>query len=107
MMERETQVKVDPNDNVTDLLRATKAFLEGDAKQIITFCMSLKVCEYSHGRIDIGNKAFSKEWADVLNAKRCIRQASTMFVGTAYHYLVVLFCEQVPDFVVKNMDTIA
>ena len=107
MMEKETQIKADPNDIVTDLLQATKTFLEGDGKQIITFCMSLKVCEYSNGRIDIGNKEFSREWRDVLDAKRCIRQASTMFVGTAYHYLVVLFREQIPNFTVKNVDIIA
>lgn len=107
MIEKETHTKSDPNDIVTKSLMDTKNHLELHDDQIIKFCMNLKVFEYQCGRIDTGNKPFSQEWKSVLDAKRCIRQASTMFIGTAYHYLFILFREYVPGININNIMTIS
>lgn len=104
--QEDTLVKEDPNDFVTELLKTTKYYLDGISKAVLSFCMRLKVCEYQNNHIECGNKEFITEWRDVLNAKRCIRQASTMYIGTAYHYLVVLFHERIPNLDVKTVAAI-
>lgn len=101
-----TLIKEDPNDIVTECFKQTKYFLDGVNKSVLSFCMGLKICEYKDGRIECGQKEFHKEWTDVLNAKRCIRQASTMYIGTAYHYLVILFNERIPNINVKQVAAI-
>jgi hypothetical protein len=99
-------IELDPNNAVTELLVTTTNFLNGLDRLIISFCMRLKVCEYKGGHIECGRKELSREWTDVLDAKRCIRQASTMYIGTAYHYLIVLFNERIPNLDVKQVEAI-
>ena len=67
----------------------------------------LPSCEYqADGSIEHGRIPFQHILTQVENGESCIRVASTIFIGTSYHYLRVLFREIYPGLKVRELDHI-
>jgi len=107
LKENETKQKIEPDAKVTEQLGIGLEYLNQMSTAAKTFCLNLKICQYGkNGAIDVGISSFSKEWDKVIRGVQCIRIASSMFVGTGYHYLRALFRETIPGMDVKNIDRI-
>ena len=75
-----------------------------DVQQLLD---DLHLLEYLEaGEIRPRNTRLHHIIGNVLNGEECIRMASTIFVGTAYHYLRVLFNVNIPAFDKYKLDLI-
>ena len=76
-------------------------------EQVATFCRNLRCCQYRpNGTVEVKYDLFGDLWDRVVTNNKCIREASSIFVGTGYHYLRVLFHETIPEVNVQNIDRI-
>lgn len=102
-----TKNKKEPDAKVSEQLGLGLELLKQMGPLAKNFCVSLKICEYNgQGNIDHGQAIFNGEWEKVIRGTRCIRIASSKFVGTGYHYLRSLFRETIPGMDVKAVDRI-
>lgn len=80
------------------------ALLDQMGKEALEYCLNFRQCEYNQGgTIDVITEKFDAIWHRVGIGKQCIRMASSIFVGTGYHYLRVLFRETIPNINVKEL----
>lgn len=105
LSEKDTKNKPEPDDKVTlELGKALEMLKNIDVRN---FCLNLECCQYtSEGDIEQSSRKFEKIWTDVIKGEACIRMASTEFIGTALHYLRVLFSENITGINVKSLDRI-
>lgn len=109
---RDTEIKFDPEQNVLEsLFRLDEVLnkLDTAARRLFN---NIVVCEYnSSGRLKEGyNKFFlylqGVKGINTNGMKTCIRMASRKFIGTAFHYLRVLYNEDIPNFTNIGVDRI-
>lgn len=78
--------------------------LDQMGKGAAEYCLNFRQCEYNQGgTIDVITEKFNEIWHRVGSGKQCIRMASSIFVGTGYHYLRVLFRETIPNINVREL----
>lgn len=108
MKELETQKdNYDPNDKVTEELKKIGTMLESMHRLSKFMILDMKLCQYnSDGTIEHGNLLFSSEIEQVTLGKKCIRMASSCFIGTAYHYIKLFFDEKIEGLNIKSLDHI-
>lgn len=99
--------KIDPNLKVNQELFIGREILDKMSNKARTFCMNLKLCQYSRtGTIDLNGNVFRNEWIGVLEGENCIRMASSRFIGTGLHYLRALYRENISGVDVTAIDRI-
>lgn len=71
------------------------------------FCFGLTTCSYVQGAVTHDGSTLGRTWKRVKQGTYCIRMASTVMIGTAYHYLQLFFGEMLEGLPVKTIEHIA
>jgi hypothetical protein len=96
-----------PDAAVTDAIHEVQIVLAKMNKRIKAYCMGIRTCEYKQeGDIIKRCDLFGELWHRVVTYDFCIRTASSMFVGTAYHYTRILCNAIIPGVYVSEIDRI-
>lgn len=90
MNEEMTTIDFNPQINVTENINKGLKILEKMDNETKGTCMNLRTCEFRKGEIEAGAHFLEQVWQGVMSGKMCIRQYSTVFIGTAHHYLLLL-----------------
>lgn len=106
MVENDTKIDSVPLDKVSaELMRGNDLIKAMSSKELAIY-NSLCICLYRSGNLCRSRDTIKSYWKHVVEGNECIRMASSRFIGTAYHYLVVLYNELIPSFDIKNLDNI-
>lgn len=96
-----------PEKNVLACLHILNGLIEELDREGSEFYKSLMWCEYKlDGTVSRSGNKFNKYLLEVNKGRECIRMASTKLIGTAYHYLTLLYNENIPNFDNKEVDKI-
>ena len=97
LVQSDTECTTDPEPIVNENLQIGRDLLARMAADTLQFVKNLRAIQYSYkGEAQVQNMHFFQEWNRVLDGTQCIRMASTVFVGSGYHYLIKLFKETIP-----------
>lgn len=103
----ETEKSFDPNDKVCSEIITLQTILNKMSKEAKKLCHTFNSCEYVRGKIFTGGDPFMELFNDVIkgedNGGICIRESNTIFIGTAHHYLKLLFNYIFPGLNVKEV----
>lgn len=104
----DTRINAEPDEKVKEQLGLGIELLKAMGERAKIFCLNLRMCQYTNsGGIECGKAGIGMTWNQVIRGDMCIRIASSMFVGTGYHYLRSLFRETIPNMDVKSVDRIS
>ena len=107
LYEQHTHDNVDPDEKVQQTIGQMINSYNGMPDDVQQLLDDLHLLEYLEaGEIRPRNTRLHHIIGNVLNGEECIRMASTIFVGTAYHYLRVLFNVNIPAFDKYKLDLI-
>ena len=97
LVESDTRCQTAPDIPVSQNLQIGKGLLARMTPDTLQFIQNLRAIQYTYGgEAQVQNQSFFVEWQGVWSGTHCIRMASTVFVGTGYHYLIRLFDETIP-----------
>jgi len=99
--------KTDPEPKVVAAFIVAEELLSKMTKELKAFCFNLHACNYNNGKIDIGLSTFNGMWNSTASGNYCIRMASSTFIGTAYHYLILFFRKMIPGLDIKQLQHIS
>lgn len=108
-LKHDTTIKdTNPEKKVIDNLVIGNTILEMMDNEVRKLALSLHTCEYNKlGEVEDTRVLFSIDWEKVVEGKECIRIASSKFIGTAVHYMRVLYKEKIVGVKVEDVDKIA
>jgi hypothetical protein len=90
--ERQTQVKIDPEERTTPALTSLQELEERMSEDALGIVYSLLLTEYNTGEPVQTDQSLRRGWVNgVIAGTHCIRMASSRFIGTAYYYLRLFF----------------
>jgi len=107
MSAKTTGSDIIPEDKISAELMNGTAIMEKMSNEEKNIFNLIHVCQYSNGSLQRSNDSLHKWWNDVVNEKQCIRIASAYFIGTAYHYLMIIYHELIPSFDISSLERIS
>lgn len=106
--EKSTLVKnMDPQPSTIAAISGAINILDSMLPSTRELCMNLCIIEYNGANLHQSRQPIRSIWDAVGKGDYCIRMASSQYVGTAYHYLRVLYLETIPDFNKERLDQIS
>ena len=98
----QTLKSIDPEPLIQSHLFTLREMLEKMPVEIRTFLLTINTCSYLDNAIEKGNYPFKWYLEHVSKGKYCYRMASNIFVGTALHFIRILFNENIPGMTLSN-----
>lgn len=96
----------DPAEAVSKHLILVSNLMKEMSPEAEHLLLSLPMCFYNQREIEITNRNLLESWEAIIKSKACIRMISIKLIGTAYHYLFILYRYKIPNLNVKEIDSI-
>lgn len=103
---RDTNGDIDPQILSGTALGVIAELLTTMSPVLCSWCRRLPLYSCYNGRIESESSVFGELFDEVGSADFCIRQASSIFIGTAHQYLLLCFGTTMPGFSPQLLDPI-